>query len=243
MTVLLSIVVPCYNEGKNIPFLVKRFLEAKKDNTSSQLVMVNNGSTDNSLRLMRQFAAKYSSINIVNIKYNKGYGHGIWSGISKASGKFIAWTHADLQTDIKDAFVAYDLIKHKIDNKTCFVKGKRKKRAFFDSFFSYAMSIFESIVFGRIVYDINAQPNLFHREFLKQVHNPPLDFSFDLFIYLTALYSKQKIIRFPVDFPERIHGQSHWNTGIRDKYKFIKRTISFTWELKRRMRKNDNSRT
>ena len=55
------------------------------------------------------------------------------------------------------------------------------------------------------------------------------------FVY--ALYMARrkglKVLRFPVDFPERVHGESKWNTGLASKWKFIKRTLDFSVKLKR----------
>ena len=43
-----------------------------------------------------------------------------------------------------------------------------------------------------------------------------------------------KIERFDVLFPERVHGESHWNNGsIKAKWKFIKRTLDFSVKLKK----------
>ena len=52
------------------------------------------------------------------------------------------------------------------------------------------MSLFETIYIGKALWDINAQPNIFHRQFFEGWSNPPFDFSLDLY----ALYmSKKKI--------------------------------------------------
>ncbi len=75
---------------------------------------------------------------------------------------------------------------------------------------------------------------MFHKSFLDQMKNPPIDFSFDLYSFYLAKVNHYKIIRFKVLFPKRVHGESKWNTGdLKSKYKFIKRTIDFTFKLKR----------
>jgi hypothetical protein len=43
------------------------------------------------------------------------------------------------------------------------------------------------------------------------------------------------IIRFDVVFPERIHGESNWNTGTAARWKFIKRTFDFSVKLKKEL--------
>jgi glycosyltransferase involved in cell wall biosynthesis len=232
----LSLVIPCYNEEKNIPLLIKK-IRPLVTNSNLELVLVENGSKDSSLITMKEYAKRYSWIKIVSIKINIGYGNGVFQGLKKAQGEFIGWTHADLQTDPADALKALELIKNQRQSKSIYVKGNRYGRSVFDSFFTLGMSIFETMIMGKFMYDINAQPNIFHRSFLNSIKNPPKDFSFDLYVYYLAKKNKLKIIRFPVYFGKRLHGHSHWNFGISSKIKFIKRTLKFSLELRRSMKK------
>jgi len=56
----------------------------------------------------------------------------------------------------------------------------------------------------------------------------------DLFAYFMARKSKLLIRRFPVKFSKRLHGESNWNVSLLGKYKFIKRTLSYSFNLKRK---------
>ena len=47
MSFNISLVLPCYNEEKNIPFLCKEFLDLPLQNYRAELILVNNGSSDN----------------------------------------------------------------------------------------------------------------------------------------------------------------------------------------------------
>lgn len=85
------------------------------------------------------------------------------------------------------------------------------------------------------VWDINAQPNIFHRSFFESLHNTPKDFSLDLYFLYMAKKRGLNVIRFDVLFPERVHGESSWNTGFLSKWKFIKRTIDFSIKLKKEL--------
>jgi glycosyltransferase involved in cell wall biosynthesis len=230
----LSIIVPCYNEEKNIPILVERFLKIKPDRLDTELILVDNGSTDNSNRLISQYTKEYSFIRMVHVRKNIGYGFGIWSGLKEANGEYLCWTHGDVQTDLYDTIRAYEIIKN--ENKSSFVKGSRKGRSISDTFFTLGMSFFETLLLRYILYDINAQPNVFHRNLLRHVKNPPKDFSFDLYFYYIARKLNYKLIRFPVLFTERIHGESHWNIGIKSKIKFIRRTFTFSIKLKKNIK-------
>lgn len=228
----LSIIIPCYNEALNIPLILTRFAEVI-GTRDIEVILVNNGSTDNSAKIFDELLPEYTFAKTVIVPVNKGYGYGIIQGLKNAVGDYIGWTHADMQTDPGDIIKAYDIIQQS-DEDNIFLKGKRKGRPLFDRIFTNGMSIFETLFFGMCMTDINAQPNIFPISFFKSLENPPNDFSLDLFIFYMAKKMKLNIIRFPVEFPKRIHGQSKWNTaGFKSKWKFIKRTVEFSIELKR----------
>jgi len=227
----LSIVVPCYNEAKNIPLILEKFASAiHRDDV--EVILVNNGSKDDSEQVLNQLLPKYSFAKTILVPNNQGYGFGILSGLKACQGEFIGWTHADMQTDPADPIKALELIlKSKNPNQT-YAKGLRKGRSLFDEIFTTGMSIFETLYIGHILWDINAQPNIFPKTFFDTWNNPPHDFSFDLYALYQARKQKLDLIRFEVIFPPRIHGESSWNTGFESKWKFIKRTIEFSTKLK-----------
>lgn len=98
------------------------------------------------------------------------------------------------------------------------------------------MSAFETIYLGTKLWDINAQPNLFHRSFFESIKKScSKDFSLDLCFLYVAQKRGLKIIRFDVIFPPRIHGESSWDKGLASKWKFIKRTIDFSVKLKKEL--------
>lgn len=227
----LSVVVPCYNEAKNIPLILEKFDRVMKRN-DVEVILVNNGSTDDSQQIMEQLVPQYAFARIVKVEVNQGYGYGILSGLREAHGEYIGWTHADMQTDPYDAIKALDIIEQKGSPQPIYVKGDRKNRPLFDQLFTTGMSIFESVYLQEKLHDINAQPNIFHRTFFESWEAPPFDFSLDLYALYQARKQKLDIVRFDVIFPERVHGESSWNNGLKAKYKFIKRTLDFSKKLK-----------
>ncbi len=230
----LSIVIPCYNESKNIPLIFSRFSDVI-DRSDIEVLLVDNGSTDNSEEVINELLPKYTFARFVKVEKNQGYGFGILSGLKEAIGTYVGWTHADMQTDPQDVIKALNIVEN-LDEEIVYVKGDRKRRPFFDQFFTMGMSFFESVYLGKKLWDINAQPNIFHRSFFESWQNPPFDFSLDLYALYLARKQKIKLIRFKVLFPERIHGTSSWNTGFKAKKKFIKRTLDFSKKLKKSLR-------
>lgn len=228
----LSIVIPCYNEEKNIPLILSRFKEVIK-REDIEVILVDNGSNDKSDSVIRQLLPQYPFARTIHVEINQGYGYGIVQGLKVCTGEFIGWTHADMQTDPADLIKALGIIEKNNSNENLFVKGNRKNRPILDQFFTTGMSIFETLYMGTKLYDVNAQPNVFSKDFFYSWKNPPKDFSLDLYALYMAQKSNLQIKRFDVIFPKRMYGKSHWNNGLMSKWKFIKRTVEFSRNLKK----------
>ena len=231
--ILLSIIIPCFNESKSLPILVKNFANKLKRN-DIELIIIDNGSKDSTNKILSNLKKKYVFLKSIKIKNNIGYGNGILQGLKKAKGEYLSWTHADLQTDPYDVILGFEKYKNKL-SPNIFIKGLRKKRHFTDVIFTIGMSFFETIILKKFLWDINAQPNIFHKTFFNKMNDIPLDFSFDLFFYINAKKRDLNIYRFPVIFHERKFGFSHWNTNFKNKMKFIKKTIKYSFKLKKKL--------
>jgi|TARA_B100001964_G_scaffold186771_1_gene207539 glycosyltransferase involved in cell wall biosynthesis len=226
----ISLVIPCYNEKQNLPRLIER-CETLVSKHSIEVILVDNGSTDSSSEVIEE----YPFIKLVRIEENQGYGYGIIQGLTQATGDILSWTHADLQTDPNDLIRGLVYFKTSKNPEKLFVKGNRKGRPILDNIFTVGMSLFETLLLQRLMWDINAQPTIFHKSFFHTWSNPPKNFSLDLFAYFMAKNSKIEVQRFPVRFSKRLYGVSNWNMNLTGKYKFIKRTLSYSFSLKRKL--------
>ncbi len=224
--------IPCYNEEKNIPLILEKF-KACISNEDMEVVLVDNGSTDGSAAVLDKLLPQYSFARTVFVPVNQGYGYGILQGLKASKGDFIGWTHADMQTDPADVVMAYHILEERDWNTATYVKGNRKGRGMEDQFFTFGMGVFETLYLHKRLYDVNAQPNIFSRDFYKSWQNPPYDFALDLYALYMAQLRKLNVVRFDVQFPPRLYGNSHWNTGFKSKWKFIKRTLSFSRKMKK----------
>ena len=203
----LSIIIPCYNEAENLPYLIQKLEKISFDGL--EIILVNNGSTDSTNEVFSEEKKKRNlGIRLLIIKKNIGYGHGIMEGVLKASGEYIAWTHADLQTDPSDVVKAYENLKKTKLGLNSVIKGRRVRRNYFDTFFTLSMSIIASFIMGVKLSDINAQPKIFHKSFRTKLKNYPMDFSLDLFFLYQARINGYSLIEFPVSFKHRRFGES-----------------------------------
>ena len=227
-----SIVIPCYNEEDNLEILFNSIQPLSNKNL--QIILVDNGSTDNSSKILKILSQKIpiQNLKIISVRKNLGYGGGIIKGLNQADGAFLGWTHADLQTDINDIITGFNLIKD-YPEKTI-IKGKRTNRGIFDTIFTALMSIICTVILKKSFSDINAQPKIFRQSFYLQIREgAPTDFSLDLYLLFIAKKLKYTIIDFPVFFNKRLHGEAKGGGSIKTKLKLSIRTFSYILDIYR----------
>jgi glycosyltransferase involved in cell wall biosynthesis len=234
MSIAKSIVVPCYNEAANLPALISRFEALHKKGADWELVLVNNGSTDDSREVLKRELAKPGRkfVRVVEVPSpNVGYGHGILSGLQQAKGKWLAWTHADGQTPPADVITALDRLEK--SGERTFVKGKRQARPLRDELLTRGMQAAAGMILGVKLEDINAQPKAFPRGLLDQAVNPPTDLSLDLYFFWLARTQGYKVETVDVQFGQREHGESKWAFNWRSKGRHISRALKYMVQLRR----------
>ena len=95
----ISIVVPCYNEEQSLPLFYREFcaLSEKMPQESFELLLVDDGSRDGTLRRMKELAEADERVRYLSFSRNFGKEAGIYAGLENASGDYVAIMDADLQ--------------------------------------------------------------------------------------------------------------------------------------------------
>ena len=122
--------------------------------------------------------------------------------MQEAKGEYIGWCHADFQTPLEDFFKLYNLIKNK---KNVLGKGFRTNNRGFDGIVSTLHEKLATIILGKHLTEINAQPKIFHKETLKNLKNlPHLDLVNNTYIVYFCKLKKYEIIEMDVVFRNSI---------------------------------------
>jgi len=116
----LSIIVPIYNEERTITTVVDRML-AIKFPIPIEILLVNDGSTDNTLRKLKKYK-RHKRIKLISYQKNQGKGYALRQGFKNASGNILTIQDADLEYHPK---TIPDLLKPILKNKTSVVYGNR----------------------------------------------------------------------------------------------------------------------
>src|SRR5574344_1438991 len=95
----ISIVVPCYNEEKALPYFYDEINKVSKKMSSIafEIVLVNDGSKDKTIDEMRKLAKKDTRIRYISFSRNFGKEAAMYAGFKEATGDYIATMDADLQ--------------------------------------------------------------------------------------------------------------------------------------------------
>ena len=106
----LSVIVPLYNEERTIVKVLNRLSEIKKQDFVYEVIVINDGSTDNSLSLLEQNKDLYDQL--ITYEKNNGKGYAVLKGLEAAKGKYIIFQDADLEYDPKDFLKFINLINN-----------------------------------------------------------------------------------------------------------------------------------
>ena len=96
----ISIIVPCYNEEKAIPLFYKELQKNLKDfpkTVNFEILFVNDGSKDNTLKTIKDLAKKDDSVKYISFSRNFGKEAAIYAGLENATGDYVTLMDADLQ--------------------------------------------------------------------------------------------------------------------------------------------------
>lgn len=230
---MLSIVLPCYNEGPTLHELVEDYRNTFRKVEGVELILVNNGSTDETAQRLEEEKKRENpfALKIVTVEKNIGYGHGILRGLAQASGEFLAWSHSDLQCPSRDVLRLYQKILAQSDPQKCFGKGVRINPRH-GVIFTRIQTALSALILGYQLSEINAQPKCFHRHFFAQFRRPPAGFELDIYAFYKARKKKLSIVTVEVNFLERKAGQSRWAYSFYSRLKFMANNFIYLWKLR-----------
>lgn len=208
--IILSIVLPVHNEEElieNVTLQLHAFLKKKK--IDSEIILVENGSTDNSYKIIKNLSSRYK--NIVSTSSKKGYGNAILRGYKIAKGKYLCHMPSDGQIDIK---VLPKLIKGVDSGNYDLLKVKRLNRENLGRLVvSKIFNLTIMILFQIPYYDINGDPKLFKRSNLKKLNLTYSDSFIDAELMINASKLKWKMKELPMKHLDRAGGKSTRSIG------------------------------
>jgi len=199
----LSIIIPAYNSGqfieKNIETLLNNF-------SGSEIIIVNDGSTDDTLNKISNYQEK---IVIINHSKNYGKGKALRSGFKIASKDIIIFTDADLPYGIENIKIMYDMLAR---NEGDVIIGYRTdfKENFWRHATHWGINIIIQTLFWWSIFDTQCGIKGFKKSFIDKIESKLIidNFTIDIELLYMAKIHKQKILKILVEMKKDTHAST-----------------------------------
>lgn len=202
---MLSVVVPVFNEEASLRPFYKDLAKELKKLGKAEIIFVDDGSRDNSLQILKDFAKKDNRVRVFSFRRNQGKAEALTVGFQKAKGDFVVTLDADLQ----DKPSEIQKLQKKINSGWDLVSGWREKRKdpmskiIASKFFNYLASLF----WGLNLHDYNCGLKIYRSEAAKSLN---LYGGFHRFIPLLVYQQGFRVTEFPILHGERKYGKSKY---------------------------------
>ena len=210
----LSIIIPVYNEGKNLEKTVNNLRKIKKNIKKFNLIFIDDFSTDNTLNILNKLSKKYSFIKIHKNK-KKGLGSAIEEGIKRSNFNYVAVFMADSSDSINDLNRYYKTISTKKYDAILgsrFIKdSKIKDYPFFKYFLNRIFNNFVKLIFFSDYNDFTNAFKIYKKSVLKELL-PIVSENFNVFleIPLKIISRKYTYKIIPISWQNRRVGKSNF---------------------------------
>ncbi len=167
----VSIIIPLYNESESLIELNKWIHNTFKDNKLSyEIVYVDDGSNDQSWKIIEKLARENNYVKGISFNKNYGKSQALRVGFSESNGKYVATLDADLQDSPEEIPV---MIEKLISNELDMISGWKKKR--YDSYFykkipSLFFNMIARFFSGIKLHDFNCGIKVYRKEVIKSIN-------------------------------------------------------------------------
>lgn len=202
----ISVIMPVYNEAENIERVLQQTYSAlARLFHRYEVVIINDGSNDGTDAIVQKLAHEYKNLRVISFESNRGYGAALREGFSNSLLKYIFYTDADGQFDVKEIEGMLPLM-----DRCDMVAGFRinRKDSIIRKMSSMAYNMFARLFLGISFRDINCSFKLFKRRVFDSIALESKGFSIDAELLWKADRAGFRIIEHGVRHYKRDKGIS-----------------------------------
>ena len=205
----ISVVIPLYNEAKNLPELIRRLKNALlKTNKEYELLFVDDNSTDDTYKIFQKRKIDQRLI-LLKKRGEKGKAYSLIEGFAAVTGDAVVMIDADLQYPPE----AIPGMVKTLENADIVVANRKNYK---DFLLRKALSRTFRFGFGKVLFgldhDIQSGLKVFTRDVIQTINfNPASEWTFDLEMLHIARHAGYVIKNFDIDFEKRKNGHSNVN--------------------------------
>jgi glycosyltransferase involved in cell wall biosynthesis len=221
----ISIIIPFLNESGNIPNLIEAInkFSANNNTLTIEVIFVNDGSTDDSIQILRSYKLNTFSSKIISFSKNFGSHAAIRAGILNSNGEYITFMYADLQDPVD--LISQLYLKCKFGYDICWASRNnvinQKVDKLFSLLYSKFMKRFATTLYPENGFDIV----MFNNKVQEQLNNS-IQANSSIFLQILTLGFNQTEILY--EKVERKIGKSKWSVKKKIKL-FIDSFVAFSY--------------
>ncbi|MCI5600798.1 MAG: glycosyltransferase family 2 protein [Hallerella porci] len=205
----LSLVIPVKDEAENLPPLMEEIIQAiTPTGKSFEVIVIDDGSRDDSWKVLRGLAEKYDFLRLFRFQFNCGKADALSLGFSKSRGDLIATLDGDLQDDPREIPKMMKILDDGYD----LVSGWKVRRhdPWHKTWPSKLFNLTVSLICGKRLHDFNCGIKLYRSSVVRFIN---LYGDFHRFIPVMAKWQGARITEMPVAHRARIHGSSKYGVS------------------------------
>lgn len=215
----LSVVVPCYNEADGISQLKEKLLPVLDEvalKHSVELILVDDGSTDDTYRLLSEAFGARQGTRVVRHAKNLNLGGAIRTGIAESSGEWIANLDSDCTYDPALLIPMVAEIENGADLVTVspyHPQGRVDGVPAYRMVLSKSLTAMYRLLLQKQIYTFTALARVYRRSIHSQIASPAFDFTCLAEMMLKALKQDLKVSEVPAVLSVRRFGESKMKTA------------------------------
>jgi len=232
-----SIVIPAYNESTRLPATLDSVVCCiRKQGWAAEVIVVNDGSSDTTAEVVRDFARTAAEVRLIENPGNRGKGYSVRSGMLQAQGDVVLFTDSDLSAPIEEAERLFAAIEQGADiaiGSRWLESGRQThKQPLYRQFFGRCFNAVTRMVMGLHFADTQCGFKAFTREAAQAVF--PLQtierWGFDPEILFIALQRGLRVVEVPVSWA---HDERTRMSYLKDGMKMLEEIATIRWNALR----------
>jgi glycosyltransferase involved in cell wall biosynthesis len=221
---LLSIVIPVFNEEKTILAILNKISQLPKD-LAIELIIVDDGSSDSTRDIIKKL--NYPNLKLILKEKNSGKGDSLAQGFKISKGDYVIVQDADLEYNPLDYLILLNEIKN---HEKTVIYGSRflgnyKNMSNLHFYGNKFLSFITNLLYGVSLTDMETCYKLFPGDFIRNIKIDSKRFDFEPEITAKIIKSGYKIIELPISYNGRDFSEGKkitWRDGFAAIYTLVK---------------------
>ena len=215
----LSIIIPVYNEVKNIEEIIKR---VKARRLASEIIIVDDGSQDGTRDTLKKMDGK-GKVRVILHEKNQGKGAAVATGMQAATGEVLLIQDADLEYDPRDYPALLKPIQEGLADVVYgsrFLGAARRVTMFWHQVANQLLTFMTNILYDSILTDMETGYKVFRREVIEGMKIRSKRFNFEPEFTAKILKRKYRIFEVPITFNPRDYSDGK-KIGLKDAFEAV----------------------